>query len=125
MVLDLTEGIGSAKQANARTNASTLLTGEIGSAIRVRSALTLNGARFQDAFSFVGVSAQSHWTDTLVAALLVDAVSSISTRGMSTLVIVDATLQRIPCVTSLAHTLRRIRRCTLGIDTARESLAGI
>lgn len=72
--------VWSAKQTAARTNAGSSLTSQRVGTVLISSALTLDGSFFQYATSFVSVTYQAPRADALVATLLVDALSSVSTR---------------------------------------------
>jgi len=124
MLLRLAIGIGSTQETATWTHATSFQTGQITGAIVVAQANGLYGAALKDAATLVRISGIVLGADALVATLLVHTVGSIGAGQMGALVLIRAAQQRISLESRLAHTLRWIRGCTLGIDATRESFTG-
>lgn len=108
MLLRFAVGIGSTQKANAGADAAALQTGKIAGTVVVAEALALRCSGLQDAATLVGIAGEALGTDALVAALLVDAVSSIGAGQVSALILVRAAQQGISLESCFAHALRRI-----------------
>lgn len=71
-----------------------------------------------DAAALVCIARHSLGADTLVSALLVDALSTIGAWSIGALVGADATLEWVALEASFAHALRWISGTAFGVDSA-------
>lgn len=125
MVLRFAVGVRSANQTPARADTGPFDASEGVSAIAVQSAFRLHATSIQNAPALVRIPGHSLGTHALVPSLLVQAVRTVSARSVQAFVDVDASLERIALEAGLAHALGRVARRALGVDSAREPLAGV
>lgn len=124
MLIRLAVRVRSTEQTGTGTKATAIQAGQVAGTILVAGAAALGHSVLQDAATLVRVSSESLGTHALIASLLVHTVRTIGTGQVGALIFVGAAQQGISLEARLAHALRWIRRCALGIDATGESLAG-